>query len=111
MVVFKNPGSVPENWRPVTEEDNMEAGSSTASSHHAAPEALASSWSSSDGRGLERKPIGYCSQCQNGKPPRCHHCSICKSTCFFIMLVFSASIVSFALHFLRILLVSRFYSS
>lgn len=87
MVVFKNPGSVPENWRPVTEEDNMEAGSSTASSHHVAPEALASSWSSSDGHGLERKPRGYCSQCQNGKPPRCHHCSICMSTCFFMSLM------------------------
>ncbi|KAE7999306.1 hypothetical protein FH972_003751 [Carpinus fangiana] len=72
MVVFKNPGSVPENWRAVTEEDNMEAGSSMASSHHVEPETFASS------DGLERKRVGYCSQCQNGKPPRCHHCSICQ---------------------------------
>jgi hypothetical protein len=20
---------------------------------------------------------GYCTRCQNAKPPRCHHCSIC----------------------------------
>lgn len=99
MVVFKNPGSVPENWRAVTEEDNMEAGSSMASSHHVAPEALASSLTSSDGP--ERKPRGYCSQCQNGKPPRCHHCSICKPTCYLLPLVcfyyacILASIVSF----------------
>jgi hypothetical protein len=81
MVVFKNPGSVPENWRAVTEEDNMEAGSSMASSHHVEPETFASS------DGLERKRVGYCSQCQNGKPPRCHHCSICKPTCFLMWLM------------------------
>lgn len=78
MVVIKDPGSVPENWRPVTEEENLEAGSSMMTSDHVVPEALPSTWSSSDG--LERKPIGYCSHCQNRKPPRCHHCSICKPT-------------------------------
>ncbi|KAB1219723.1 putative protein S-acyltransferase 12 [Morella rubra] len=76
MVVIKDPGSVPENWRPVTEEENLEAGSSMMTSDHVVPDALPSTWSSSDG--LERKPIGYCSHCQNRKPPRCHHCSICQ---------------------------------
>lgn len=79
--VFEDPGSVPENWRPaVTEEENLEAGggssSTVTSSDHVAPDALVSTWSSD---GLERKPVGYCFHCQNGKPPRCHHCSICKS--------------------------------
>lgn len=79
--VLEDPGSVPENWRPaVTEEENLEAGggssSTVTSSDHVAPDALVSTWSSD---GLERKPVGYCFHCQNGKPPRCHHCSICKS--------------------------------
>ena len=78
--VFKDPGSVPENWRPaVTEEENLEAGGSSSimtSSDHVAPDALVPTWSSD---GLERKQAGYCAHCQNGKPPRCHHCSICKS--------------------------------
>ena len=79
--MFKDPGSVPENWRPaVTEEENLEGGGSSSSimtsSDHVAPDALVPTWSSD---GLERKQAGYCAHCQNGKPPRCHHCSICKS--------------------------------
>ncbi|KAK9279635.1 hypothetical protein L1049_013314 [Liquidambar formosana] len=77
MVVFQDPGSVPENWRAVLEEENLEAGSSMALSDYVAPEILASTLSSSDV--FERRPtVGYCSQCQNGKPPRCHHCSVCQ---------------------------------
>ncbi|XP_024925889.3 probable protein S-acyltransferase 12 isoform X2 [Ziziphus jujuba] len=72
MVVFKDPGSVPENWKPVLEEENLEAGSSMSLSDHVATEASASDV-------LEmRPPVGYCSRCQNGKPPRCHHCSVCQ---------------------------------
>ncbi|XP_050235681.1 probable protein S-acyltransferase 12 [Mercurialis annua] len=56
-VVFKDPGSVPDNWRQLT----MEAGTS-------------SSESGSGGPGTPR----YCNHCQNGKPPRCHHCSVCQ---------------------------------
>lgn len=76
MVVFRDPGSVPENWRPVSEEYNLEEGPMT-SSDCVVPETLNSTWSSSDGQ--ERRPaVGYCIQCQNGKPPRCHHCSVCQ---------------------------------
>ena len=56
MVVLNDPGSVPHNWR-----------------HH---QQLRSDID------LETAPPtpspAYCSRCQNGKPPRCHHCSICK---------------------------------
>ncbi|KAB2597883.1 protein S-acyltransferase 12 [Pyrus ussuriensis x Pyrus communis] len=76
MVVFKDPGSVPENWKPLIEEENLEAGSSLTLSENIEPEAFTST-QSSDGR--ERRPqVGYCSRCQNGKPPRCHHCSVCQ---------------------------------
>lgn len=71
-MVFVDPGSVPENWR----EENLEAGSSTSMDCVAT------------GDGLDRRPgVGYCNQCQNGKPPRCHHCSVCKPKIFFSILL------------------------
>lgn len=63
MVVFTDPGSAPENWR-YDDEDSRDLGSS------------------SEEQGSAPR---YCSRCQNGKPPRCHHCSVCKS-CFLLML-------------------------
>ncbi|CAA7399600.1 unnamed protein product [Spirodela intermedia] len=74
MVVIKDPGSVPENWRPILDEENVEVGTSGTLSDIIAPELRASSWSPS-GR---RPDISYCSRCQNNKPPRCHHCSVCQ---------------------------------
>ena len=78
MVVFRDPGSVPENWKPVIEEQNFEAGTSSMPfSDCVEPQNLAATLSSSDG--LERRPaVVYCSHCKNGKPPRCHHCSVCQ---------------------------------
>lgn len=71
MAVFNDPGSVPLNWTPLPqlpavavpppsnvefeleeEEEEEEAASTTTP--------------------------GYCTRCQNAKPPRCHHCSICQ---------------------------------
>lgn len=77
MVVFCDPGSVPENWKLVVEQGNSEEGSSMPLTDCVAPENLASALSSSDG--MERiHGVRYCRQCENGKPPRCHHCSVCK---------------------------------
>ncbi|XP_031393118.1 probable protein S-acyltransferase 12 isoform X2 [Punica granatum] len=74
MVVFRDPGSVPENWRPVPEEESLEAGGSVAFG----PEPSSSAaWPSSDGS-RSGPAIGFCNQCRNGKPPRCHHCSVCQ---------------------------------
>ncbi|WCJ22488.1 DHHC-type zinc finger family protein [Euphorbia peplus] len=61
--VFTDPGSVPENWRPVL--------------------------SAEDGRCVDELGLGadssdraqgfsYCNHCHKGKPPRCHHCSVCQ---------------------------------
>lgn len=77
MVVFTDPGSVPENWRPVSSYESLEAGSSTIIPDGGGPEISGSSWSSPDGS-ERRPPAGYCIHCQNGKPPRCHHCSVCQ---------------------------------
>ncbi|KAJ4825425.1 hypothetical protein Tsubulata_010351 [Turnera subulata] len=63
-VVFKDPGSVPENWRDASSEENLEAGTSLNPPDCVPPEAVAT--------------VRYCNRCQNGKPPRCHHCSICQ---------------------------------
>lgn len=79
MVVLRDPGSVPENWRRASEEENLEAGSSMTmlTSECGVPETASSSWSPSEG--LERRQsIPYCNKCNNGKPPRCHHCSVCQ---------------------------------
>ncbi|KAK4488698.1 hypothetical protein RD792_004475 [Penstemon davidsonii] len=64
MVVFRDPGSVPANWKMLSDQ-NVEEDNSTAIP--------------SSSEDTERRPaIGYCNRCQNGKPPRCHHCSVCK---------------------------------
>ncbi|XP_058085138.1 probable protein S-acyltransferase 12 isoform X2 [Magnolia sinica] len=77
MVVFRDPGSVPENWRPILEGENLEAGRSVALSECVTPETRSSEWAPSNL--MERRPaVGYCSRCQNSKPPRCHHCSVCQ---------------------------------
>uniref|UniRef100_A0A7N0T438 S-acyltransferase n=1 Tax=Kalanchoe fedtschenkoi TaxID=63787 RepID=A0A7N0T438_KALFE len=75
-VVFEDPGSVPENWKPL--EENLEGGAgSSLANDYVAPGTSDSIWPS--GEIFERPPtVGYCSRCQNGKPPRCHHCSICQ---------------------------------
>ncbi|XP_066394815.1 probable protein S-acyltransferase 12 isoform X1 [Miscanthus floridulus] len=57
MAVFTDPGAVPENWR------------------HDAEDSGNPSFSSSEEQGSAPR---YCSRCQNGKPPRCHHCSVCN---------------------------------
>ncbi|KAM3365180.1 hypothetical protein ACQJBY_015125 [Aegilops geniculata] len=73
MVVFTNPGAVPENWRHAAEEDGMYANNSSTISNNVATDCV-NPPSTSEEQGHAPR---YCSRCQNGKPPRCHHCSIC----------------------------------
>ncbi|KAJ6804386.1 putative protein S-acyltransferase 12 [Iris pallida] len=75
MVVSHDPGSVPVNWRPNFEE-RLEIANSMTLTGNIAPEIRASERSSPEGP--EMREIPYCTRCQNGKPPRCHHCSICQ---------------------------------
>ncbi|KAH8488882.1 hypothetical protein H0E87_024492 [Populus deltoides] len=65
-VVSKDPGSVPENWRAVLPEEALETGSSLNDRSDCVVAA----------DGLDRR--AFCNHCQNGKPPRCHHCSVCQ---------------------------------
>ncbi|XP_020096593.1 probable protein S-acyltransferase 12 [Ananas comosus] len=76
MVVFSDPGAVPENWRPMLEEDSLGTASPTALSGYIIPESR--DLPSSTSEDLERRQtMRFCTRCQNGKPPRCHHCSVC----------------------------------
>ena len=61
-VVFTDPGGVPPNWRPDVDEERGETAplSTTELSDTGSPR------------------IRYCRKCNQLKPPRCHHCSVCK---------------------------------
>ncbi|URE01368.1 DHHC palmitoyltransferase [Musa troglodytarum] len=75
--VFHDPGAVPANWRPLLDEESLERTASATLSDYIAPETRAST--SATLEGIERRPnTGYCTRCQNGKPARCHHCSVCQ---------------------------------
>lgn len=65
-VVFTDPGSVPPNWRPELDEERGEADPLTASEFGASP--------ADSGNPI----IRFCRKCNQLKPPRCHHCSVCE---------------------------------
>ncbi|CAL5416244.1 unnamed protein product [Camellia sinensis] len=66
VVVFTDPGSVPPNWRPVSDEERGETDPLT--------EAEFGGMSAN----LVNPRIRYCRKCNQLKPPRCHHCSVCE---------------------------------
>ncbi|CAA7044635.1 unnamed protein product [Microthlaspi erraticum] len=64
-VVFTDPGVVPPNWRPATDEERGE------SDPLSSLEFVGLQSDSSNGR------IRFCRKCNQPKPSRCHHCSVC----------------------------------
>nr|AHA84213.1 palmitoyltransferase [Phaseolus vulgaris] len=63
-VVFTDPGSVPPNWRPTIDEERREADPLVGTEFN----------------NVQTDPnqrIRYCRKCNQLKPPRCHHCSVC----------------------------------
>ncbi|KAL3649464.1 putative protein S-acyltransferase 14 [Castilleja foliolosa] len=60
--VFTDPGGVPPNWRPEADEERGDNDPLTATEYP--PD-------SENGR------VRYCRKCNQLKPPRCHHCSVC----------------------------------
>lgn len=64
-VIFTDPGSVPQSWNPVLDEERGDTDPLTASEFGASPADPAN------------PRIRFCKKCNQLKPPRCHHCSVC----------------------------------
>ncbi|KAI8032019.1 putative protein S-acyltransferase 14 [Camellia lanceoleosa] len=64
-VVFTDPGTVPPNWRPVSDEERGETDPLTEVEFGV----------------MSANPVNprirYCRKCNQLKPPRCHYCSVC----------------------------------
>ncbi|KAL1543424.1 putative protein S-acyltransferase 14 [Salvia divinorum] len=61
-VVFTDPGTVPPNWRPAADEERGDNDPLTTAEFP--PD-------------TENDRIRFCRKCNQLKPPRCHHCSVC----------------------------------
>ncbi|KAK6141002.1 hypothetical protein DH2020_025252 [Rehmannia glutinosa] len=61
-VVFTDPGCVPPSWRPAVDEESGDTDPLTMTEFPA---------------DSENRRIRYCRKCNQLKPPRCHHCSVC----------------------------------
>lgn len=83
-VVITDPGGVPPNWIPKPDEESGDAGP----------------WAGSDNGGVglgsnqsamliepKNQGIRFCQKCNQFKPPRCHHCSVCEFSTPFLILV------------------------
>lgn len=77
MVVLTDPGSVPQDWRPIVDEEAAEAQTMPISatlpsiSNTTCPQPLVG--------GMAQIPgLRYCTKCENIKPPRSHHCRVCQ---------------------------------
>ena len=65
-IVFTDPGSVPPTWKPALDEERGETNLLIGAEFG----------------GVLSDPtnprIRYCRKCNQLKPPRCHHCSVCE---------------------------------
>lgn len=78
MTVFTDPGNVPLHWRPFTDEEEAEAQVVPLS---ATPplNGATTSLEGATGNGSARFPdVRFCRKCSHFKPPRSHHCSVCR---------------------------------
>ncbi|XP_018434482.2 probable protein S-acyltransferase 14 [Raphanus sativus] len=63
-VVFTDPGAVPPNWRPGSDEEEQQGECDPLNSLEFG--------------GLQsNQRTRFCRKCNQHKPPRCHHCSVC----------------------------------
>lgn len=74
-VVLTDPGTVPLNWRPGMDEERAEVIPLTKSEYGSPIFTLQQSGSLSDS---VNPRFRYCRKCNQLKPPRCHHCSVCE---------------------------------
>ncbi|KAG6665542.1 probable protein S-acyltransferase 14 [Carya illinoinensis] len=64
-VVLTDPGSIPPNWKPVIDEERGEADPLNGSELSNLP------------ADPVNQRIRFCRKCNQSKPSRCHHCSVC----------------------------------
>lgn len=79
-VVFTDPGRVPSNWMPKIDEERGDDADPLVDSSASSPRDLNVVTGEP-----EHRRIRYCRKCNQFKPPRCHHCSVCE---FFMLLTF-----------------------
>jgi palmitoyltransferase ZDHHC2/15/20 len=73
-VVFTDPGSVPPNWNLDFDVETGETAPLASSEFNGQ---MNSQQSMTHG-GTGNPRVRYCRKCNQLKPPRCHHCSVCK---------------------------------
>ncbi|XP_043718283.1 probable protein S-acyltransferase 14 [Telopea speciosissima] len=73
-VVITDPGSVPPNWRPVMDEERGESDPLTGSEYGGTGIGVQQSAMLAD---PVNPTVRYCRKCNQLKPARCHHCSVC----------------------------------
>ncbi|PNY08363.1 putative S-acyltransferase [Trifolium pratense] len=86
MVVINDPGSVPLNWIPHQQQqlshlqdlDHDHRPHPNLHHHVAVPPSSSNQFDELETTTSTTPSAGYCTRCQNAKPPRCHHCSICQ---------------------------------
>ncbi|KAL2631960.1 hypothetical protein R1flu_016646 [Riccia fluitans] len=69
-VVLTDPGGVPTNWTPVMDEEDIESQSMPLAVDGAASPIMQPA-------GTSNQRMRFCRKCNQFKPPRCHHCSVC----------------------------------
>lgn len=72
--VLTDPGGVPPNWRPSVDEERGDADPLIGLEHGSN---FGPNQSSVFGDPANQR-MRFCRKCNQFKPPRCHHCSVCK---------------------------------
>ncbi|KAG8659380.1 probable protein S-acyltransferase 14 isoform X1 [Manihot esculenta] len=72
--VLTDPGGVPPNWRPSIDEERGDADPLIGSEHSGSNVRLNQPSVLSD---PANEGMRFCRKCNQFKPPRCHHCSVC----------------------------------
>ncbi|CAN0841901.1 Probable protein S-acyltransferase 14 [Linum grandiflorum] len=70
--IVTEPGGVPPNWRPATDEESGVADPLVGTENDAAAAAAVF------GLNQDNQKARFCRKCNQFKPPRCHHCSVCR---------------------------------
>lgn len=93
-VVSTDPGGVPPNWKPEVDEEKGDADPLLGSEQTGVVLGVeqANRFSNS-----ATEAVRFCRKCNQFKPPRCHHCSVCE---FLVFILFTKALLLWILLFL-----------